>query len=193
MVTAASAHADIRLLGNTFVHSWTIIPFPKDQPAPRYEKSRNFNRPGQVSEFERGEFDDGAPVTVGFGEEVAHRWDGACSRFIAQVVVPDQAPAGEWWPSAVTQEALQSCAVARADAHARVEREASRVIPGARRCPPRASLHARTGAAPGLGWWPQQSADWRQPLSNRRSAPPTLPRWSPLFMRSMTMRTIACQ
>ena len=84
-----------------------------------------------VEEFERGEFDDGAPITVGFGEALAHRWDGACSGFIARVVVPDQAPACKWRPGAVPKEALEACAVAPADAHARVEREASRVIPGA--------------------------------------------------------------
>lgn len=37
MVTGATAHADIRLVGNTFVHSWTINPFPKERPAPKYE------------------------------------------------------------------------------------------------------------------------------------------------------------
>ena len=84
-----------------------------------------------VEEFERGELDDGAPATVGFGEEVAHRWDGACSRLIARVVVPDQAPAGEWGPGAVAQEPLEAGAVVRADAYARVNREAARVVPGA--------------------------------------------------------------
>ncbi len=94
--------------------------------------ARQGNEDGEtVEEFERGEFDDGAPVTVGFGEEVAHRWDGACSRLIARVVVPAQAPACEWGPGAVPKEALKACAVARADAHTRVEREASRVMPGA--------------------------------------------------------------
>jgi hypothetical protein len=34
---AAPAHADIRLVGNTFVHSWTINPFPRSRPVPKYE------------------------------------------------------------------------------------------------------------------------------------------------------------
>ena len=33
----AVAHADIRLVGNTFVHTWTINPFPEAQPSPKYE------------------------------------------------------------------------------------------------------------------------------------------------------------
>ena len=31
------AHADVRLVGNTFVHAWTINPYPDGTPAPKYE------------------------------------------------------------------------------------------------------------------------------------------------------------
>ena len=89
-----------------------------------------------VEELERGEFDDGAPLSVRLGEEVTHRGDRVvrlklASRLATGAVVPAQAPAGEWGPGAVAKEVLEACAVARADAHARVEREAARVVPGA--------------------------------------------------------------
>jgi len=34
---ASTAHADIRLVGNTFVHAWTVNPFREKRPPPKYE------------------------------------------------------------------------------------------------------------------------------------------------------------
>lgn len=37
LASSYSAHADVRLVGNTFVHAWTINPYRDGTPAPKYE------------------------------------------------------------------------------------------------------------------------------------------------------------
>ncbi len=37
LASSTLARADVRLVGNTFVHAWTINPYPEGTPAPKYE------------------------------------------------------------------------------------------------------------------------------------------------------------
>ena len=37
LAMSTSSRADVRLVGNTFVHAWTINPYPDGTPAPKYE------------------------------------------------------------------------------------------------------------------------------------------------------------
>ena len=61
-----------------------------------------------VKELERGEADDGSPVTVGLRQLIDGRWDGVCSRLSGRCRRPSSNAPSKWGLGAVAKEAFEA-------------------------------------------------------------------------------------